>query len=1007
MLKHEILNFLSNCEHRRFWAGVPFKTLKITLILALGVNLGCGRGKSENSGESKGEAEKGIVSNATSSFEMFLNQLPSAEEQEQKSRDWNREALALYTRMADEGNPVAQYHLGTLYAVQMSKCYRGSMADYRQRRKPDFPRAIKWLSMAAEQGMPEAKRKLGLLYLGEKGGMTDPLKAREYLICGAEAGDTEAQFQLGLFYEAGKGGVTNFAEAIKWFQKWTYSRPAFVTGPDNYLLGFQLDGTDVVRVANVSDSNMLVLAKNGDEKAQYHWAQRLAYTAGDARSAKEWFSKSANNGYAPAQYELAAIYAEHVEKARNDKSEDEKLQASLEESKSQKGKQGESGSLNLDTAKSDAIKWYLKAAEQGWVRAQVALGRAYKWGDFSTSDPVQAVKWYEIAAKNGHGRAQLELAEMFYGGVWVEKDDNKALMWFRAAADQGINDAQYKIGLMCEYGEGTAVDCHEARKWYRQAAIRFHSAASVALARMLYRGKGGSRDIPAARQWFLLSASDSFQYSVVSMYLDLMRLNDEGVTTGDIEITKMMGEFAKKDRIDALYDLGRDFLTGTESLQAGTESQHRDTAEGILWLKQAAEIGSVKAQKLLGDIYSAGKLVSTDEVQAAQWYRKAAEQGDSSAQYTMGLYCVTGKGGELLPSEGVKWYRKAADQGDSMAQFDLGFLYASGQGVAQNYSEAVKWFRQSANQGVAAAQFNLGVCYVKGQGVVKDCKAAYGWLLLASAGGESKAYKAISKLEEMLSTDEQGAARTWAQNWRPNQEQFKDLGKGKSGSGAKGESPKWTSSGSGFFISENGYFITANHVIAGASKIVLNTATGTLDATLIASDPANDVAILKVNDSKSRTFSALVIPPRPKVTLGQTVFTVGFPNPTLQGINPKLTKGEISAMTGIQDDVRAYQVSLPVQPGNSGGVLADEHANVIGIVVQKLNTLGVALVTGDVPQNVNYALKVSYANSLIDSIPGLADSLPQTSGALLSFERAVEKVQAASALVLSFGQRNE
>ena len=992
MLRHNLSSISSPDAGHSFcpvWLGFFVKMFVAFTILSF--NQGCGRDKNTTSQQK----ESATNNHSSSDIARFLDHLPTAEKQEQETRDWNRAALTLYTQMAEAGNPVAQYQLGSYYAGRMSKCYRLSMVDIHQKRKSDLPLALKWFGMAAEQGMPEAKRELGLLYLGDKGVLADPSKARECLLSGAEAGDAEAQFQLGLYYEEGKGGATNFVEAIKWFQKWTFSRPGSLIGPDKYLWGYQLESTGVVRVANVPDSDMLVLAKSGDTKAQYHWAQRLAYNTGDERSAREWFSKSAHNGYAPAQYELASLYEEDVDNGCKNQSENQKQQAPDEESKSHKDEQTSSGTHNLEVVKSEAIKWYMQAAEQGWVRAQVALGRAFKWGELTSLDPVQAAKWFEIAATNGHGRAQVELAEMLYGGIWIKKDYEKAFTWFRAAADQGISDAQYKVGLMFEYGEGTTVDYSEARKWYRQAALRLHPAASAALARMYYRGKGGPRDISAARQWFLLSASDSFQSYVVSKYLDLMLRNDGCVTLGDIEITKASGNLPQKE--DPLCAFGLEFISGTDLL-------HRDQEEGILWLKQAAELGSLKAQNLLGYGYSSGCGVEKDDTEAAKWYRMAAEQGDASAQSTLGLFYETGKGGELNPSEATKWYRRAAEKGDVLAQGNLGCCYSKGQGVPQDYTEAAKWFRKAADKGEATAQYNLGVCYYKGQGVIKDFQSAYGWFLLASAGSMTPATKMLSQVEGKISPSEQRAAREWAQNWRPSQKQLKAESKDKADSNSVA---KWTSSGSGFFISDKGYFITANHVVAGASKIVLNTMAGAVDATVVASDSANDVAVLKVKDSKSRSFTALVIPPRSKVLLGQTVFTVGFPNPTLQGINPKLTKGEISALTGIQDDVRAYQVSLPVQPGNSGGVLADEHANVLGIVVQKLNTLGVALVTGDVPQNVNYALKVSYANSLIDSVPGLLESLPQPSGEALSFEKAVQKVQAASALVLSFGQSQD
>ena len=71
--------------------------------------------------------------------------------------------------------------------------------------------------------------------------------------------------------------------------------------------------------------------------------------------------------------------------------------------------------------------------------------------------------------------------------------------------------------------------------------------------------------------------------------------------------------------------------------------------------------------------------------------------------------------------------------------------------------------------------------------------------------------------------------------------------------------------------------------------------------------------------------------------LGGTVAKVGFPDIGLQRFSPKLAKGEIASLSGIQDDPRYFQISVPVQPGNSGGTLVDERGNVVGIVSAKLN----------------------------------------------------------------------
>jgi S1-C subfamily serine protease len=70
-----------------------------------------------------------------------------------------------------------------------------------------------------------------------------------------------------------------------------------------------------------------------------------------------------------------------------------------------------------------------------------------------------------------------------------------------------------------------------------------------------------------------------------------------------------------------------------------------------------------------------------------------------------------------------------------------------------------------------------------------------------------------------------------------------------------------------------------------------------------------------------------------------------------------VTTGNISALAGIGDDASKYQITAPVQPGNSGGPLLDQFGNVVGVVVATLDALGFANATGNIPQNVNFAIK--------------------------------------------------
>lgn len=205
--------------------------------------------------------------------------------------------------------------------------------------------------------------------------------------------------------------------------------------------------------------------------------------------------------------------------------------------------------------------------------------------------------------------------------------------------------------------------------------------------------------------------------------------------------------------------------------------------------------------------------------------------------------------------------------------------------------------------------------------------------------------------------------------------------------------------GSGFIITPDGFLLTNHHVVKDAIQVKVKTEKEILPAQIVAQDIENDIALLKINGKyEPVTFSAKNI-----ATLGETVFTVGFPMPDLQGFSPKITKGIISSLNGIQDDVRMYQIDAAVQRGNSGGPLADEKGNIVGIVVASMNEILVAQTTGSLPQNINYAIKKSYILELVQKNPEASKQI-QTEGRFrwLSFEDSVERVQKATVLVMVY-----
>ncbi len=133
-------------------------------------------------------------------------------------------------------------------------------------------------------------------------------------------------------------------------------------------------------------------------------------------------------------------------------------------------------------------------------------------------------------------------------------------------------------------------------------------------------------------------------------------------------------------------------------------------------------------------------------------------------------------------------------------------------------------------------------------------------------------------------------------------------------------------------------------------------------ARLLARDIKNDLALLATEQRPAQWAGW-----RLSVRTGEDIVVYGFPLAGVLSTGGNVVTGNVTALAGLGDDSRFLQISAPVQPGNSGGPLFDRYGNVVGVVVAKLDTLKIASATGDIPQNVNFAIKASVATSFLDA----------------------------------------
>lgn len=200
----------------------------------------------------------------------------------------------------------------------------------------------------------------------------------------------------------------------------------------------------------------LAKAKSGDAASQYLVA--IEYQKGDLVprdfvQAADWYRKSAEQGYAPAQYSLGLLF-----------------------------QQKESGIMKDDA---EAAAWLRKAADQGNAPAQAALALCFSQGRGVSQDDAQAVAWYQKAVAQNNADAMVGMALLYEHGRGVQKDGKQAIALLQQAAGLGSSEAEYQLGIAYENGQDVKKDKNQAAEWYRKAAQQGNTWAQFNLGQLL------------------------------------------------------------------------------------------------------------------------------------------------------------------------------------------------------------------------------------------------------------------------------------------------------------------------------------------------------------------------------------------------------------------------------------------------------------------------------------------------------------------------------------------
>ena len=656
----------------------------------------------------------------------------------------------------------------------------------------------------------------------------------------------------------------------------------------------------------------------------------------------------------------------------------------------------------------EALMWYRKAANQNYAQAQYNLGIKYRKGEGVRQDYAEAARWYRKAAEQDNAQAQYNLGLLYANGQGVHQDYAEAARWYRKAAGQGLAIAQNILGLLYADGQGVRQDHAEAVKWYRKAANQNYAQAQSNLGMSYADGKGVQQDYAEAVSWYRKAAEQDNANGQTNM--GFMYYNGQGVQQNYTEALKWYRKAAEQDKAPAQATLGLMYYNG--------EGVKRDYTEALKWYRKAANQGDASAQSSVGLIYYLGQGVRQDYTAALRWFRKAANQGDASGQTSLGFMYAKGHGVQQDRSEALIWYRKAANQNYSRAQFNLGLSYAAGKGVQQNYTEAHKWFNLASAQGLEKASKSRKL--IEQKMTVKQIAEAK---LLAREWKPDKQpltkvplsnYAAPNTIPNAKEINRRTQVRLATLGYDPGQAdgivgpktraairafqvreglkvtgtvspslsnalEIATVGSVGSASEQKTISLKLIASGSGFFVSAEGHILTNEHVVRGCREVRVPPA---VVVSIIAQEESTDLAVLK-NAGTARQIAVKFRGGR-GIRSGDNIVVLGYPLRGVLASEVNVTSGEVSALAGPGDDRRFFQITAPVQPGNSGGPVLDKSGNAVGVVMSKLNAIKVARATGDIPQNVNFAVSAGTARTFLD-----AHNVPyETAASVEKFEPA-------------------
>ena len=460
-------------------------------------------------------------------------------------------------------------------------------------KEPDFKEAFRLFSGEAEEGNALAMFDLGRMYADGLGREADSAKAHEWYgkaltafvateQCAEERQRPYLQYRIGKMYAAGLGyelpvvpdeeggdgkAGKDYEKAVAWFSRAVSANHKYA----QYSLGgLYYRGQGVTQNYSQAFNLYQRSAEQGNPYASYKMAKMYRDGIGVASNAEHSEScfEQAFSGFCRLEAQ----------------SHDDKLQYRL----------GQMLHTGTGTVKDDRVAeaYWERAAQPGNVNAQYALGKL--WLENGTGDQKQAVAWLEKAAEAEHASAQYALANIYLAGEAVAKDVTKAMELFTRAAKQGHDYAAYQLGKQFLQGEETEKDMEAAIKWLKQSAAANNQYAQYSLGKLYLDGEKVEKDIRTAITYLKESAAQNNAFA--EYRLGRFYLLGEDVEADVKEAVQWLEQSASQGNQYAQYALGKLYLCGHEV--------PRNKEKAIPYLEASAAQGNIYAQFLLDHLDS-------------------------------------------------------------------------------------------------------------------------------------------------------------------------------------------------------------------------------------------------------------------------------------------------------------------------------------------------------------------------------------------------------------------